>query len=150
MPPVVTKEVPRSKRLQGWPQERLAPTLEQCGELGQRKRFGEIVIHAGGETLLTVAFQRIGGEGDDGGVAGCSFPLHECGSRLWRSYRPSLAYGNPMRTRSNEPRSTADTASLPFSAMAVVQLRSSSMVQATSRFTGLSSASRTWPANVCA
>ena len=37
-----------------------------------------------------------------------------------------------MRTRSNEPRSTADTASLPFSAMAVVQPRSSSMVQATS------------------
>lgn len=94
-----TRRAPRLRRrrcrgrsgYRGGPRSGWQPTLEQCGELGQRKRFGEIVIHAGGETPLTVAFQRIGGEGDDGGVAGVFLlPFmsadHACGGHtvhLW-------------------------------------------------------------------
>ena len=62
--------------------------------------------------------------------------------------RPSISgMWQSISTRSNGRFVSASTASRPFSTMVVVHPSSSSIVNATSRLTGLSSASRTWAAN---
>ena len=43
-----------------------APGLLQHGlKFGQLDRFADVIVHAGREAFLTIAFQRVGGHGDD-------------------------------------------------------------------------------------
>ena len=85
---------------------RLGPELlEQRQQLGGADRLGEVVVHAGGEAALAVAFHRVGGQGDDR-AGGVRVPFSAARMAAVAS-KPSISgICTSISTTSNAPRST--------------------------------------------
>ena len=58
------------------------PVADGVGELAAVDRLGDVVVHAGGQTLLRIALHGVGGHGDDRHVGPAAVQAPDRGGRL--------------------------------------------------------------------